>query len=71
MTTMTLRMEDADAEIVRKYAAFQGVSISDFLREAAFEKIEDGQDLADLRSAVAADNGERFSLADVRSELGI
>ena len=71
MTTMTLRMDDADAEVVRKYAAFQGVSISDFLREAVFEKIEDGQDLADLRAAVAADDGQRFSLADVRSELGL
>lgn len=71
MTTMTLRMDDADAEIVRKYAAFQGVSISDFLREAVFEKIEDGQDLADLRAAMATDDGQRFSLADVRSELGL
>lgn len=41
MTTMTLRMDDADAEVVRKYAAFEGVSISDFLRDAVFEKIEE------------------------------
>ncbi|MDO4183553.1 MAG: DUF6290 family protein [Coriobacteriia bacterium] len=71
MTTMTLRMDDADAEVVRKYAAFQGVSISDFLRDAVFEKIEDSQDLADLRAAIAADDGQRFSLADVRAELGL
>lgn len=71
MTTMTLRMEDADAEVVRKYAAFQGVSISDLLREAVFEKIEDDQDLADLRAAIASDDGRRFSLADVRAELGL
>ena len=71
MTTMTLRMDDADAEVVRKYAAFEGVSISDFLRDAVFEKIEDSQDLADLRAAVAADDGVRFSLSDVKSELGL
>ena len=71
MTTMTLRMDDADAEVVRKYAAFEGVSISDFLRDAVFEKIEDSQDLADLRAAVAADVGARFSLSDVKSELGL
>lgn len=71
MTTMTLRMDDADAEVVRKYAAFEGVSISDFLRDAVFEKIEDSQDLADLRAAVAADDGTRFSLSDVKSELGL
>ncbi|WP_154028031.1 type II toxin-antitoxin system RelB family antitoxin [Olsenella uli] len=71
MTTMTLRMDDADAEVVRKYAAFEGVSISDFLRDAVFEKIEDSQDLADLRAAAAADDGVRFSLSDVKSELGL
>lgn len=71
MTTMTLRMDDADAEVVRKYAAFEGVSISDFLRDAVFEKIEDSQDLADLRAAAAADDGVRFSLPDVKSELGL
>lgn len=71
MTTMTLRMDDADAEVVRKYAAFQGISISDLLREAVFEKIEDDQDLADLRAAIASDDGCRFSLADVRAELGL
>ena len=71
MTTMTLRMDDADAEVVRRYAAFQGVSVSDLLRQAVLEKIEDGQDLADLRAAVAADDGERFSLSDVRGELGL
>ena len=71
MTTMTLRMDDADAEVVRKYAAFEGVSISDFLRDAVFEKIEDSQDLADLRAVVAADDGARFSLSDVKSELGL
>ncbi|VWM04301.1 Uncharacterised protein [Collinsella sp. AK_207A] len=71
MTTMTLRMDDADAEVVRKYAAFEGVSISDFLRDAVFEKIEGSQDLADLRAAAAADDGVRFSLSDVKSELGL
>ena len=71
MTTMTLRMDDADAEVVRKYAAFEGVSISDFLRDAVFEKIEDSQDLADLRAAAAADDGVRFSRSDVKSELGL
>lgn len=69
MATMTLRMDNADAEIVRKYAAFQGVSVSDLLRNAVLEKIEDSQDLVDLRAAMAADDGQRFSLTDVRKEL--
>lgn len=71
MTTMTLRMSDEDAEVARRYAAFEGKSFSDFARDAIFEKIEDSEDLAALREAVAEDTGERYSQADVLRELGI
>ena len=59
MPTMTMRLDETDAEVVRKYAEFEGKTISDFVRDAVFEKIEDQQDLATLREAVAADNGVR------------
>ena len=58
MPTMTMRLDETDAEVVRKYAEFEGKTISDFVRDAVFEKIEDQQDLATLREAIAADNGE-------------
>ena len=54
MPTMTMRLDETDAEVVRKYAEFEGKTISDFVRDAVFEKIEDQQDLATLREAVAA-----------------
>ena len=34
MATMTIRMDDKDAELVRKYAGFEGVTLSDFARNA-------------------------------------
>lgn len=71
MSTMTLRMSDADAEIVRHYAAFEGKGISEFIREAVFEKIEDEQDLEALRAAVAEDDGTRYSQAQALEELGL
>ena len=40
MSTMTMRIDDVDAAVVRKYAKFEGKTISDFIREAVFEKIE-------------------------------
>ena len=43
MTTMTVRMSNEDAELVRKFAAFEGVTISDFARTAILEKIEDSR----------------------------
>lgn len=69
MSTMTVRMSQQDAELVRKFAQFEGVTISDFVRTAVLEKIEDSYDLQELREAIAHDSGERFSIDEVLSEL--
>ena len=69
MSTMTVRMNKQDAELVRKFAQFEGVTISDFARTAILEKIEDSYDLQELREAIAQDSGERFSIDDIISEL--
>lgn len=71
MPTMTMRLDETDAEVVRKYAEFEGKTISDFVRDAVFEKIEDQQDLATLREAITADNGVRHSHEQVLTELGL
>ena len=63
MSTMTMRVDDVDAAIVRK-------TISDFIRDAVFEKIEDQEDLATLRAAIAEDDGTRYSHEQVLAELG-
>ena len=49
MTTISLRIDEQDAELVRKFARFNGLSISDFTRKAVLEKIEDEIDLKELR----------------------
>ncbi|WP_026430595.1 type II toxin-antitoxin system RelB family antitoxin [Schaalia georgiae] len=71
MSTMTMRIDEEDAAIVRKYAEFEGKTISDFIRDAVLEKIEDQQDLEALRATVADDNGERHTHAQVLEELGL
>ena len=71
MSTMTMRVDDADAAIVRKYAKFEGKTISDFIRDAVFEKIERQEDLATLRAAIAEDDGTRYSHEQVLDELGL
>ena len=71
MATMTMRIDDADAAVVRKYARFEGKTISDFIRDAVLEKIADQQDLAALRSAIAEDDGTRYSHEQVLAELGL
>lgn len=69
MATMTIRMDDKDAELVRKYARFEGVTLSDFARNAILEKIEDAHDLRELRDAIAHDTGERYSVDDILADL--
>ena len=69
MSTVTIRMSEDDAALVRKFAAFEGVTISDFARAAILERIEDSYDLKELRQAIADDGGERFSIDQVLEEL--
>ena len=71
MPTMTMRLDETDAEVGRKYAEFEGKTISDFIRDAVFEKIEDQQDLATLREAIAVDDGVRYTHEQVLAELGL
>ncbi len=71
MPTMTMRLDETDAEVVRKYAEFEGKTISDFVRDAVFEKIEDQQDLATLREAIAVDDGVRYTHEQVLAQLGL
>ena len=71
MPTMTMRLDETDAEVVRKYAEFEGKTISDFVRDAIFEKIEDQQDLATLREAIAVDDGVRYTHEQVLAQLGL
>jgi RHH-type transcriptional regulator, rel operon repressor / antitoxin RelB len=71
MSTITMRLDEADATIVRKYAKFEGKTISDFVRDAVFEKIEDSEDLQVLREAVAEDDGARYTQDQVLAELGL
>lgn len=69
MTTMTVRMNAQDAELVRKFAKFEGVTISDFARTAILEKIEDAYDLQELREAIAQDSGQRFGIDEILDDL--
>lgn len=71
MATMTMRVDDADAKLIRKYAKFEGKTISDFIRDAVFNQIEDERDLATLRAAIEEDDGKRYSQAQVLKELDL
>ena len=43
--TISVRLSDKDSELIKAYAEMNGMSISDLVRKAILEKIEDEYDL--------------------------
>ncbi len=71
MATMTLRINDQDGELIKKYIQMHGLTISEFARQAMLEKIEDEYDLQVLRQAMAEDDGVRISHEELMKEFGL
>lgn len=43
--TISVRLSDKDTELIKAYAEINGISLSDLVRKAIMEKIEDEYDL--------------------------
>lgn len=43
--TISVRLNDKDTELIKAYAEMNGISLSDLVRKAIMEKIEDEYDL--------------------------
>lgn len=71
MATMTLRINDQDSELIKKYIQLHGLTISEFARQSMLEKIEDEYDLQILRQAMAEDDGVRISHEELMKEFGL
>ena len=51
--TLTLRINEEDSQLIRDYARLHGITVSEFLRRAALEKIEDELDIRAAEKAYA------------------
>ena len=73
MTTISLRLNDSDFTLFKKYAQMHNVSISELVRRSVLEKIEDEYDLKDYNKAMAAykKNPVTYTLDEVEEELGL
>ncbi|MBO4353072.1 MAG: DUF1778 domain-containing protein [Eggerthellaceae bacterium] len=69
MAAITMRINDADAAIVQRYAQLKGKTVSDFVRDAVFEKIENERYLTALHAAIPDDDSERLIQYQVLAEL--
>jgi uncharacterized protein (DUF1778 family) len=70
MATISLRVDDRDSKLIRDYAKLKKTSVSDLMRNAIIEKIEDEIDLENF-DRVLANMEKTHSLDDVKKELGL
>ncbi|WP_088009075.1 type II toxin-antitoxin system RelB family antitoxin [Indiicoccus explosivorum] len=70
MATISLRVNDRDSKLIRDYAKMKKTSVSDLMRNATIEKIEDEIDLENFDRALASME-RTHSLDDVKKELGL
>ena len=73
MTTISLRLDEADGELVRSYAKLKNISVSELIRQSVIERIEDEIDLAAFEKARAefAKNPVTYSHEEVKKRLGL
>lgn len=69
--TISLRLNNSDSEIIKAYAEMKGLSISEFVRRAVLEHIEDEFDLKAYESALSEykKNPVTYSLDEVIKEI--
>ncbi len=70
MSTISLRLNERDDELIRKYAAMHNVSVSELVRDAVIQMIEDEIDVAAFDKAVA-ETRAIYTLEETNKELGL
>ena len=71
--TISLRLNNEDATLFKKYAQMKGITISELVRQSVTERIEDEHDLKAYEKALAEykANPATYSLDEVEEELGL
>ncbi len=71
--TISVRLNDKDAELIKEYADMNNISLSDLIRNAVLEKIEDEYDLECYYKALEEykKNPKTYTMDEVKKELGL
>ncbi len=68
-TSTAIRWKPEEKSWVQNCAAFEGVTFSEFVRNAVLEKIEDMADVQAYNEAIQEDDGIRYSMDDVKDMI--
>ena len=71
--TISGRLSEKDTELIKAYAELNHISLSDLVRNAVIEKIEDEYDLECYEKAMEEykKNPKTYTLEEVKKELGL
>lgn len=71
--TISIRLNDEDTELIKSYAALNGITVSELVREAVLERIEDEYDLKAYEAAMAEykKNPTTYTLSEIERELDL
>ena len=71
--TISVRLSDKDTELIKTYAEMNNIPLSDLIRNAVIEKIEDEYDLESYHKAIEEyrKNPKTYSIEEVKEELGL
>lgn len=71
--TISLRLSDEDSKLIKDYAQINNMSVSDLVRQAVIEKIENEIDLEAYNKALKnfKKNPKTYTLDEIEKELGL
>jgi len=71
--SVSIRMNDKELELIKKYAELNGSSVSEVMRKAILEKIEDEFDIFLYEKEFKAyeQNSRTYTIEEAKSLLGI
>ena len=71
--TISVRLNDKDTKLIKAYADMNNISLSDLVRNAILEKIENEYDLDLYNKAIEEynENPKTYTMDEVKEELGL
>ena len=71
--TISVRLNERDTKLIKAYADMNNISLSDLIRNAVLEKIENEYDLECYNNAIKEykKNPKTYTMDEVKKELGL
>lgn len=71
--TISVRLNNEDEKLIKAYAKINNMSLSELIRKAIMEKIEDEYDLECYKKAMEEykENPKTYTLDEAKKELGL